>query len=270
MTVVFDRLLRVTGKLPVRLPVVSQLAEQQFRRSYHGFRGVYPSFETAQDSAPEGSSTGYDNEEAASYYRERLNRIYPADYPVIFWLRELFERGVDRVFDLGGHVGVAYYAYQKYLKFPDTLQWRICDVPEVCESGRQLAKERGVTNLTFTSDFSDASEFSILFTSGATQYLECSLAERFRNLSKVPDHLIYNLVPLTPHDTFYTLQTIGVSFCPYRVESHSAFHTELEGLDYKLIDAWENPEKECFIPFHPERSLDHYNGGYLRRASASF
>ena len=45
------------------------------------YRGVFPSFEAAQASAPPGKPIGYDNPTAAALYEERTRRVYPSDYP---------------------------------------------------------------------------------------------------------------------------------------------------------------------------------------------
>jgi hypothetical protein len=34
-----------------------------------------------------------------------------------------------------------------------------------------------------------------------------------------------------------------------------------------MVDSWENPDKKCEIPFHPEHSLERYHGFYFRRAA---
>ena len=40
------------------------------------------------------------------------------------------------------------------------------------------------------------------------------------------------------------------------------------GLGYALVDTWENPDKSCRIPFHPDRSLNRYHGFYFRRTGS--
>jgi hypothetical protein len=50
------------------------------------YRGVFQTFAEAQASAPQGKPLGYDNPAAADLYLERTRRIYPSDYPVVYWL----------------------------------------------------------------------------------------------------------------------------------------------------------------------------------------
>ena len=41
----------------------------------------------------------------------------------------LFMRSLEKQF--GGHIGVARYAFERYLGFPSELVWQVCDVPAV-------------------------------------------------------------------------------------------------------------------------------------------
>src|SRR5262245_43873588 len=75
------------------------------------YRGVFKTFEEAQKSSPPSKPIGYDNQAAADLYLERTRRVYPADYPVMFWLDKLFQSGARSVFEFGGHIGIAYYGY---------------------------------------------------------------------------------------------------------------------------------------------------------------
>ena len=52
-----------------------------------------------------------------------LEQVNPRDYPLLFWFSELFREGATSVFDFGGHIGVKYYAFQRYLPYPDNLRW---------------------------------------------------------------------------------------------------------------------------------------------------
>jgi putative methyltransferase (TIGR04325 family) len=72
-------------------------------------------------------------------YLERTKVIYPADYPVMFWLEKFIGEGCRKFFDLGGHIGVSYYAYQLHIGYPQDLRWTVCDVPAVVAKGRELS-----------------------------------------------------------------------------------------------------------------------------------
>jgi len=259
-----NQVLGKLGRIPLIGDITRRIHARSFVRAAHAFRGAYPSYADAEQALPpERLRTGYNNTDATALYRNRLDRVFPADYPVLFWLRERMP--LSRVFDVGGHVGVAYYAYARYITIPSSTSWTVFDVPAVCAAGRQLAVEREARNLQFTSDFSDANGADLLLASGSLQYLEESLSVLLSRIAQRPRHLILNLLPLTDGPTYYTEQTIGVSYCPYRIESRHELLTGLGALGYRAIDQWQNPEKCCDIAFHPELSLANYDGLYLER-----
>ncbi len=228
-------------------------------------RGVFATYAEAAAAAPKTLPLGYDNSDAAAMYRDRLSRVYPADYPLMLWLARAFEAGATRVFDLGGHVGVSYYAYQRYLRYPHGLSWQVHDVPAVMASGRELAAERDdLRALGFADAFDAAADADVLFTSGCVQYLEDTLAERLARLRRRPEWVLVNLLPLHQRFEYWTVQSIGRAFCPYRIQRHETFFDDLEQLGYRRLDVWENPEKRCDVAFSPEHSLDGYFGAALR------
>jgi putative methyltransferase (TIGR04325 family) len=231
------------------------------------FRGVFPSFEAAQASAPKSLPLGYDNPASAEMYMDRTRKVYASDYPILFWLDRLFREGVTSVFDLGGHIGVSYYAYRRFLTYPKTLRWVVHDVPAVVRHGRELAPKMDRDGyLGFSDGFEGADGFDVLFASGSVQYLPETLATRLARLKQAPRHILLNLLPVHERETYFTLQSVGTAFCPYRIASAESALADYQALGYTLVDTWENPEKSCLIPFHPEHSLDRYFGFYFRRS----
>jgi putative methyltransferase (TIGR04325 family) len=252
------------------------LIRNQQRREYEGifaankdanlFRGVFDTFDAAQASAPATRPLGYDNSAAAAMYMDRTRKTYPTDYPVMFWLQKLFSEGCARCFDLGGHIGVSYYAYRRYLNYPATLKWTVQDVPAVVEQGKKIAIEKDRDGyLSFANNFQEADGCDVLMAQGSLQYLPDTLAERLQKLSVLPKHLILNLTPLHDRLSYFTLQSIGAAFCPYRITAILDFTKSFEALGYKMIDHWNNPDKSCPIPFYAEHSLDGYHGFYFRQ-----
>ena len=211
---------------------------------------------------------GYDNPAAAAMYVERTRKTYPTDYPVMFWLQKLLAQGFTSVFDLGGHIGVSYYAYRRYLTYPSTLRWTVHDVPAVNQRGREVAKERDADRyLSFSEDFNAVDGMDILIALGSLQYLPETLASRLAKLQKPPRHLILNLTPLHEQNSYFTLQSVGTAFCPYRITAIPTLLKALEELGYASVDHWENPDKKCSIPFFPRHSLDRYHGFYFERTT---
>jgi putative methyltransferase (TIGR04325 family) len=251
--------------------ILERLKRRKFERQFAGheeggfggnlYRGVYATFEEAQASAPAGKPLGYDNPAAAELYLERTRRIYPSDYPVVYWLDRLFRNGLRTVFDFGGHIGLGYYAYRKYVNYPDGMRWTVQDVPAVMARGRELATTMDPDKrLAFADDVSAADGVDVFFSAGALQYLPTTPAEMLAPLKTKPRALLLNLAPLHPSESFYTLQSIGLAFCPYRVLQFGQFVKSLTQLGYVQRDAWENPDKRCTVAFEPGHSIDRYYG----------
>ena len=74
-------------------------------------------------------------------YMDRHRSIRVSDYPMVHWLSQLLAEGRHRIFDLGGHIGVTYYGFRRYLSYPNTLEWRVHDVPSVIDAGRDWARQ---------------------------------------------------------------------------------------------------------------------------------
>lgn len=263
-------LMRRAHRLVDRLadaPGVRRLLASRYERRFASnsdenlFRGVFDTFERAAASAPASRPIGYDHPEPAAMYRQRMKELYATDYPILFWLGQLFQTGGHKLFELGGHVGVSYYSYQKVLPFPSDLQWTVHDVPTVMERGRALASNvDSLGKLRFAPEFSAAADADIFVAMGVLQYLPETIAERLGSLPRLPPALLINLTPLHHEAAYFTLQSIGTAFCPYRIDREDAFVASVEQLGYRLRDAWINPEKSCVIPFHANRSLHYYRG----------
>lgn len=250
-------------------PLVRQWLEARYARRFFSsaslmenlYRGVYPTFEAAQSSVPTSRQSSYDNKASADLYRERTRRVYINDYPMMLWLSKFFESGSRSVFDLGGHVGIAYYAYQRYVRYPEGLRWQVMDVPAVNDAGKAWAEDNDpAARLSFTDQAEDASGVDIFFAAGSLQYLDYTLADLLRGLRQLPRHLLLNSVPIHTRDSYFTVQNMGTACCPYRVTAEREFLHDLKGLGYALKDRWENPHRSCMIPFHPDHSLDRYFG----------
>ena len=262
------RLLDRLAQSPGMRPWLAARYERRFARNSDEnlFRGVFETFEQAAASAPATRPMGYDHPEPAAMYRQRMKEIYATDYPVLFWLGQFFQAGARTLFELGGHVGVSYYSYQRVLPFPAELQWSIHDVPTVMERGRALARNTDTLGkLHFASDLAEAANADIFLAMGVLQYLPQTLAERLRSLPTLPSVLLLNLTPLHPHASYFTLQSIGTAFCPYRIDREDEFVSSLQDLGYRMRDAWINPDKSCQIPFRADRSLTYYRGYCFQR-----
>jgi putative methyltransferase (TIGR04325 family) len=254
------------------IPPVRDLLRRRYERLFPTARGtsclsgVYGSYAEAAAHAPPGRPLGYDHDVAAAMYRERLEQIKPSDYPALLWLRAALP-GARRLFDLGGHVGVLYYAARKYLGHATAdspLRWTVCDVPAVVRAGEAVARELGAASLDFTVDRREVDGADVLLASGSLQYIEQPLPDLLAGLARRPRHLVLNQTPTHAEREFYTLQNIGVAICAYRIASRRGLPASLERLGYELVDYWEDPTRHTNVPYHPDASPIAYSGYYLR------
>jgi putative methyltransferase (TIGR04325 family) len=231
-------------------------------RGMNLFRGVFETFEEAEKALPDDFNQGYDNKESASMYKNYCNTINPSDYPNLLWLSKILKDG-SSVFDLGGHIGVKYYSYQKYINFPENFSWTVYDVPAVVKEGKKWAKENHTTNLSFSNDVMGFDGVETLLLSGSLQYMDFDIAKKLKPVTSKPENIIIS-IPLTHLDTFYSINNIGTSYCVYVLRNEKKFIKDIEDAGYELIDKWRNEGKKCTIPFFPEHSIDSYTGLYFR------
>ncbi|HRC56644.1 MAG: methyltransferase, TIGR04325 family [Myxococcales bacterium] len=254
-----------------RLPLVGQVLEADYARSFarrppNRFRGVYATFAEAEASVPGGERLGYDHAELAGMYRHRMEKACQSDYAVLFWLRKILDaKPASFVFDLGGHVGVSYHGWRKYLDYKPGLRWLVEDVPAIIKVGAELAAERDSPGLAFTSDLGDSRGCDVFLAAGSLQYVEESLPSILVRSGPLPRHLILNKMPVYDGETFYTVQSTGRAFHAYRIYSRAELVGSVTSLGYSLVDDWENREQHCEIPFTRGRDIDAYSGYYFTR-----
>ena len=252
-----------------RIPGVGQLLALDYERSFarrpsNRFRGVYPSFAEAERSIPAGARVGYDHDALAAMYRHRMEKANQSDYGVLFWLRGILEPG-SFVFDFGGHVGVSYHGWRRYLGYPKGTRWLVHDVPTIIKVGAELAAERESPGLEFTHDVADARGCDIFFSAGALQYVDESLPSILARVGSRPRHVILNKMPVYDGESFVTVQSTGRAFHAYRIYNRAALVKSVTDLGYRLVDDWENREQYCYIPFTRGRDIDAYSGYYFVR-----
>jgi putative methyltransferase (TIGR04325 family) len=245
-----------------------------FPRISNGFRGVFETFEQAQQAISQHLPIGYDHTVAHRDSARNLNQLDPSDRPLLPYL-ETALIGSNRVFDLGGSVGKGYYAYQCHIDYPPHMKWQVCEVSSAVEAGTQLAQEQGATNLSFTTQKHAADGADVFITCGALQYIQLSLAEILTPLTAKPRHLFVARVPFYDGSGYITLQSILASrrpyklaaICPYKIQNRDQFIGDLEALGYELVDSWKK-DRVCVLPFHPQRFVDAYHSFYFRQVGA--
>lgn len=256
-----------------RTPVLRSLGERFYEKRFSGdlfgsFRGVFDDFEQARKSAPQTKAVGFNSAACAQQFQERRYHVYSFDYPVLFWLRCLL-RSDSKLFDLGGHVGIQFYSYSRYLQYPGGMQWKVCDLPEITKEGEALAAAEHQHALSFTNRPQDADGSDILLAAGSLQYVEApAFAELLSKLRHKPRHLLINKLPLYDGEQFVTLQNGGSAFHPMYVFNRGEFLNSLGSLGYSLVDSWDVITHPGHIPFHSEKSFPYHSGLYLTAESS--
>lgn len=259
-----------SAELPgVRL-LARPLYRRMFSRPYQGGNAYYGAYESRAQALAEAPQlpTTYDLPTTTGMYMDRHRSIRVSDYPMVHWLSRMLAEGRHRIFDLGGHIGVTYYGFRRYLTYPHTMEWRVHDVPTVVEAGRDWARQNDPEGLLHFADTPEAADsHDVLITCGALQYLDYTLPELLGRLREPPPHVLVNLTPVHPQRGYVTLQNMGKAVLPYRVMERRQFIDEMKALGYALVDQWQSKERHLRVPFEPRCTLDHYAGFYFRRAA---
>ncbi len=224
------------------------------------FYGVHSSWAEAELAARQFGTVGYDNESTVTLYEGRVRKDQH-DYPSLHWIYRSLLEGHRSVFDIGGNIGIKYLAFKEALeRWPD-LVWRVQDVPAVVEHGRKLDQARGQgESLQFTDSFGGGDGIDVLFASGVLQYLPVTLGEILREYRVLPKRIVINTTAIHPERDFFTVNSIGRAFCPYRIQTQASLIRGLTELGYRLRETWVNPDKPMVIPGAPGLSLRHYSG----------
>jgi putative methyltransferase (TIGR04325 family) len=256
--------LKTVGReLLLNTPVLRErYHDLEFARRRQSFRGVYESFWDALENAPAGKPAGYEHEDDTANCPAVAEDLNPADYPVLHWLARILP-GARSVFDLGGNMGVAFYAYRKFLDFAPDLRWTVCEIESTVQAGRELAAQRGESQLFFTEDRALGSGADIFFTAGALQYIEEPLSEILERLKALPRHVMVQRVPLQEGDRFVTLQNNGTWVAPYQISNEGEFIAGVTKLGYELVAQWPT-WRRLEVAHRPFDRSAAYKGMYFR------
>jgi len=257
---------------PVTRPALLRWRRQQFfsEAGFGNYFGVFADFAQARDWLP--ASPEFDHAAlAAEYVDVRTKRVFAYDYPVMWWLERAFRDGATKVLDLGGSVGVHFYAYRRYFQMPHGLSWRVVDVPAIAAIGRDMAGQVGsdAAALSFSDDMEQAlgGGGDIWIAAGSLQYFEISRPGDLLRRSRVrPRHILLNKLPIHDGEDYVTAQNIGAGcFAPVQVYNRQRFVKEVEALGYALRDQWQVLERSLHLPGFPERCVPTFSGMYFSR-----
>ncbi|GER12774.1 methyltransferase, TIGR04325 family [Variovorax boronicumulans] len=257
---------------PVTRPALLRWRRQQFlsEAGFGSYFGVFDSFAQARDWLP--ASPEFDHAAlAAEYVDVRTKRVFPYDYPVMWWLDRAFRDGANRVLDIGGSVGVHFYAYRRYVEMPRDLSWRVVEVPAIASIGRDMVGRPGAEadGLSFTGDLEHVmgGGDDIWIAAGSLQYFENARpGELLRHCAVRPRYLLLNKLPLHDGQDYVTAQNIGAGcFSPVHVYNRKQYVEEIEARGYVLRDQWPVLERSLYLPGFPERCVPQFSGLYFVR-----
>jgi putative methyltransferase (TIGR04325 family) len=255
---------------PAAWPALQQRWRRQKFFSEAGFAGhfgLFKSFAEARSSLP--PSPEFDHAAlAAEYVDVRTRKIFAYDYPVMWWLERAFRDGATKVLDIGGSVGVHFYAYRRYFDMPKDLSWRVVEVPAIAAIGRKMASQPDAhaSALSFADELAPAlSGNDIWISAGALHYLDNARPAQLLQQCEVrPRHILLNKVPLYGGEDYVTTQNIGAGcFAPMHVYNRRRFVKEVEALGYTLREQWQVPERSIDLPGFPEHRVPSFTGLYF-------
>ncbi|GER21244.1 hypothetical protein APR50_33605 [Variovorax paradoxus] len=256
---------------PLTRPALQRWRRRRFLSAtgFAGYFGVFEEFAQARAWLP--ASPEFDHAPlAAEYVDIRTKKVFAYDYPVMWWLDRAFRDGATKVLDIGGSVGVHYYAYRRYFEMPRDLSWHVVEVPAIASIGREMAFQAEVSAL----GFSDAASLGqvldgndIWISAGALHYLEnAHPANLLAEGKDCPRHILLNKLPLYDGEDYVTTQNIGNGcFSPMYVYNRQRFISDIETQGYALRDAWQVHERSIYLPGFPERCVPVFSGLYFRK-----
>jgi putative methyltransferase (TIGR04325 family) len=256
-----------------RVPLLRSVVSGAYQRYFVGaggtvrlFHGIYPDFASAMRSIPSGRHCGYDNEPSAGRVMDEWLRIWPYDYPVMFWLSKLLPE-CKLLFDWGGNAGLKYFAYKKYLHYSDDLTWCVNDVPAVVAVGERVATREAARALRFTTSLDELAFADVLLAAGSIHFIDEPFA-LLRAAAALPRHLLLSKVPAYDLPSAVTLHNMGSALCPYHLFNRDQLVANVLDLGYRLIDEWKSPDCACELALFPNHSIPAYSGFYFSKAPA--
>lgn len=241
-----------------RFPGIQHLRRARYRRNFFSrrakarFWGIYGTREDAiSEATRQFGKADYDEPSIVNNSINVFMAVNLFDWPALFYLNKAIqENGARSIVDVGGHIGVKYYAFRSLLNFPTDFRWQVVEVPSMVRVGRDRRTELGAgEELTFHERPEDVNAADVLFCSGSLQYLPTDLAGLTESLRR-PRTIILNKVPQAAGDGgFYTVENLGRARVPYRVFARGELEAQLAQLGYREHARWDLPDRAFSIPF---------------------
>ncbi|MGP6158691.1 MAG: methyltransferase, TIGR04325 family [Vulcanimicrobiaceae bacterium] len=246
------RLIASAGRTPTGFRILNRLS---------GLRRTYATFGEAAEACRRAGYVGHELPELRQIHLNWPREL--SDYPVLLRLASV---DGTKVFDFGGSVGNMYYSYAARLASLSRFEWTVYDLPPLVDAGLALARERGDTNLRFSSDLAAGRDCDIALFSGSLHYWEGTLAELFARMGSRPRHVIVNRSPMRDRGEHVVVVQTGLAAFPCRLLSRERLEAEFSALGYELVDWWREYTLSYQLTLLPEYSAQTYFGCYLRLA----
>lgn len=222
---------------------LAQRAASRLRRSlggrdYDRFKGSYPDYDSALAAVGRERLAGYNHAAVAPVSYELMCRTELWDYPVLFWLERVLP-DTNRIIDAGGHMGTKFRAFSSRLIFPESLDWAVCDLPEIVKQGRAQAEADGLSGISFHAGPEEIPPASVLLASGLFQYLDEDPGPYLKRFVSQPVHAVINKVATRDAEEVVTLEQFPGAEIPYRIRNRQVFERSLTDAGYTIIDQWE-------------------------------
>lgn len=216
------------------------------RIGYGQFWGKFILRSDAEQFLRSSKIISYNNSEIVKINFDLFRQIQLFDWPVMYALRELiYGDRLHTVIDFGGHVGAKYYAYRRLMTFPSELEWKIVDVPAVCDEGRKRLKQ-GDEALSYYENIEQIDSCDVLICAGSLQYCEFYLDHIIRQMRYRPHTIILNRVAVSDEE-FYTLEDFGFGRMPHRIVTKDLLKNISETFNYVITYQWEIPDRNFIV-----------------------
>jgi putative methyltransferase (TIGR04325 family) len=228
-----------------------------------GYRRAFSNLKEAERCI---DSYGFAMQEHPDVVRNHLalaKRARPSDYAALFYLRHITAENAS-VLDIGGSAGNLFYCYSQYLEFASSLSWTVYELPEVAQSGRQLAAARSESRLRFITDLRECGAVDIMLISGALHYFDETPVSFMERLPAKPRHVIVNRSPFLRGISAVAIQDAGSYLAAARIVERDHFLRDMASANYELVDEWSAPELGLRLPLHPDLCVHAYSGFYFR------
>ncbi len=256
--------------LPLKKAILTRIAGNPAgKRVLNAFsqpHGVYDTFAEGWAAARKTNLAGHEDPNEVKVHLRLAESLRPSDYAALYWISRIQPRNL-KLFDFGGSVGNLYYSYSPYLRELESVEWTVFEIPNVVETGREIATERKAAGLRFVDSVESFRSEEILLVSGAFHYWEQDIPAFLQHFGEAPRHIIINRSPVHEvQPSFITVQGTPSCAFPCKVWNSGELLSGFAACGYQLNDRWRAWELSVNRPLLPAFSVPYYSGFYFSKA----